>query len=148
MHHVLERFAFCSLLGIISAIVHCLDAAGVSFGMPTLAPRFSAIAAMHRVLAKTQRDAPLSVRWVIFIACRLAQSLHDAISDLAVDLAQPFCFVVWNQLCLLAHGAHRALLHRTVGAVNMQHSSAVLFATAKGAYDMSLKISSFYAFVV
>ena len=37
---------------------------------------------------------------------------------------------------------------RVVGVVDKQHSSAVLFATAKGAYDISLKNPSFFAFVV
>ena len=40
------------------------------------------------------------------------------------------------------------IVHRTVGVVDKQHSSAVLFATVKGAYVMSMKIVSFFAFVV
>jgi len=37
---------------------------------------------------------------------------------------------------------------RTVGAVDASHLFAVLFATVKGAHDMSLQISYFFAFVV
>ena len=44
--------------------------------------------------------------------------------------------------------ASQKIVHRSVGVVDRQHSAAVLFAAVKGAYDMSLKISSFFAFVV
>ena len=42
---------------------------------------------------------------------------------------------------LLLRCANQPIVHGTGGVVNLQHSSAVLFATVKGAYDMSLKIS-------
>ena len=44
-------------------------------------------------------------------------------------------------LCFWGGGttSSRMIAHRTTGVVDTQHSPAVLFATVKGAYDMSLK---------
>ena len=51
-------------------------------GYLALAVCASAIAAVHRVLARTQWDVPMSLRWVTFISSRLPQSLGDTVSDL------------------------------------------------------------------
>ena len=51
-------------------------------------------------------------------------------------------------LPLLLPCVDQGIAHRTVGVVDKQQFPAVLFATVKGAYDMSLKFSSSFAFVV
>ena len=47
------------------------------------------------------------------------------------------CSGAWRHILLLCTG--QSLVHRAVGVVNSCASSAILFATAKGADDMSLK---------
>ena len=72
---------------------------------PLLAVRASATTAVHRVLAKTQWDVPLSTRWVAFIASHLPQSLPDTVSDLLSWLRR--C-AVWRGSCYASwHLTHR-----------------------------------------
>ena len=56
------------------------------------------------------------------------------------------CSGVWQHLLLLC--ASQLVVHRTLGVVNNRGSSAILFATAEGAYDMSLEGSALLYCVV
>ena len=55
---------------------------------PVSAVRASAAAAVHRVLAKTPSDVPLTLRWVAFFSPRLPQSVGDTVGDLLSWLSQ------------------------------------------------------------
>ena len=70
-------------------------------GYPTLAVRASATTAVHRVLAKTSWDVPLSTGWEAFISVRLPQSFPDTIADLLTWLQrsavwQGACYALWH----------------------------------------------------
>ena len=57
-------------------------------GYPATSVRASITAAVHRVLAKTQWNVTMIVRWVSFLSPRLLQSLSDILGDLFTWLSR------------------------------------------------------------
>ena len=57
-------------------------------GYPAFAMCASITAAVHCVLAKTQWDVSLTMRWVTFLSARLLQSLSDTVGDLLTWLSR------------------------------------------------------------